>query len=105
MTYAPLFYVSKQVITGFHSVKQKFSFQVGIDFHHGLRAATNTNSIEYTPGPTLHRNLVTKEILDQLVSHILANNIEGWRFLKAFVKNIDAYITELENINKDVRLQ
>ena len=94
-------YVFIQVMVGFQSVKQKFAFQVGINFHHGLRAATNADSIEYKAGPSLRRNLFTKETLDELVSHILANNIEGWKFLKTLVKNIDAYITELENLVTD----
>ena len=81
-------------MVGFHSLKQKFAFQVGIDFHHGLRAASNITSIEYTPGPSLHRNLVTKETIGQLASHALANHGEGWRFLKVFVRNVDEYIKE-----------
>ena len=94
-------FVSIQVMVGFQSVKQKFAFQVAIDFHHGLRAATSADSIEYTLGPSLRCNLFTKETLDELVSHTLANNLENWKFLKTLVKNIDAYITELENLVAD----
>ena len=50
------------------------------------------------PGPNLNRNLVTKETIHQLVSHILANKVDGWQFLKTFVRNVDAFITELEHL-------
>ena len=88
-------------MVGFHSIKQKFAFQIGVDFHHGLRAASTNTSIEYMPGPSLHRNLVTRETLNQLVSHALANHGEGWRFLKVFVRTVDEYIKELENLVVD----
>ena len=54
--------------------------------------------IEFMPGPNLNRNLVTKETIHQLVSHILANKVDGWQFLKTFVRNVDAFITELEHL-------
>ena len=52
-------------------------------------------------GPSLKRNLVTEENINQLVSHTLASRRDGWQFLKAFVRNVDAYITELENLVVD----
>ena len=82
----------------FHSVKQKLAFAITVDYHNGLRAASNPNSIDFKPGPSLNKNLVTRDSLDQLISHILANNGDGWQFIRILVKNVDAYVRELENL-------
>ena len=82
----------------FHSVKQKLAFAITVDYHNGLRAASNIKSIDFKPGPSLNKNLVTRDSLDQLISHILANNGDGWQFIRILVKNVDAYVRELENL-------
>ena len=79
-------------------MKKKFAFQLSVDFHNGLRAASKCSSIHFKPGPCVNHNLVTKDSLDQLVSHILANHGDGWQFVRILVKNVDAYINELENL-------
>jgi len=83
---------------GFYSLKQKIAFQLDVDYHNGLRRASDTDSITFRPGPSLKNWLVTKDTIDQLVSHALANRAEGWRFLKFFVKSVDEYIKQLENL-------
>ena len=91
------------MVVGFHSLKQKFAFQICIDFHQGLRAATNVNggAITFKHGPSVNRNLVTEDTINQLVSHTLASHGDSWTFLKAFVRTVDTYITELENLVVD----
>ena len=81
---------------GFLSLKQKFAFRICIDFRRGLTAATN--SIAFENGPCVKRSLVTEDTIKQLINHTLANNRDSWQFLKAFVKTLDTYITELENL-------
>ena len=83
---------------GFYSLKQKIAFQLDVDYHNGLRSASHKDSTTFRPGPSLKKELVTKETIDQLVSHALANRAEGWRFLKFFVKYVDEYIRQLENL-------
>ena len=46
----------------------------------------------------MKRSLVTEDTIKQLINHTLANNRDSWQFLKAFVKTLDTYITELENL-------
>ena len=92
-----LLFLSKVEI-GFYSLKQKIAFQLELDYHNGLRSASDTKSITFRPGPSLKNQLVTKDTIDQLVSHALANRAEGWRFLKFFVKYVDEYIKQLENL-------
>ena len=85
-------------MVGFHSIKQKFAFQLCIDFQQGLRAAAH-GGVTFKHGPSLNRNLVTEETIKQLVDH--TNHRDGWPFLKSFVKNVDTYILELEKLVVD----
>ena len=69
-----------------------------MDFQHGLRAVSNEDGsgIEFKQGPCINPNLVTEETIKQIVA--CTNRRKPWQFLKLFVKNVDAYIDELENL-------
>merc|ERR1712179_171577 len=58
-----------KVKIGFHSIKQKVSFILILDFHHGLQNARNSNFIQFLKGPSLNNELL-KHIEHYIFAHI-----------------------------------
>ena len=79
-------------------MKQKFSFHLTMDFQHGLRAVSNVDGsgVEFKQGPCINPNLVTEETIKKIIA--CTNQHKPWQFLKLFIRNVDAYIVELESL-------